>query len=84
MYLTAGVNNTIAENLTFAEEVLSAMRRFVRDDWGDLDKEDIQANRDALVYGDRIFAAYNTTEGKVYIITESDRSITTVLFAHEY
>ena len=32
----------------------------------------------------RIFAAYDTSEGKVYIITEHDRSATTILFAYEY
>ena len=42
-------------------------------------------NDNALRNGnDRILAAYDTSEGKVYIITEHDRSATTILFADEY
>jgi hypothetical protein len=48
-------------------------------------KRDMQSNDDAVKTGnDRILAAYNTSEGKVYIITEWDRSYTTLLFANEY
>lgn len=32
----------------------------------------------------RVLAAYDTSEGRVYIITEQDRSCTTILFADEY
>ena len=34
--------------------------------------------------GNRVLAAYNSTKGKIYIITEHDRSYTTLLFANEY
>ena len=44
-----------------------------------------ETNDNALRNGnDRILAAYNTSEGKIYIITEHDLSYTTILFTHEY
>lgn len=65
-------------------EVLSLIGRHIKGDWGDLDDEDKQANQRALIDGGRLFSAYVVDERKVYIITEADRSSTTVLFAEEY
>ena len=49
-------------------------------DWGDLDEEDKRRNDLALDRGFRIFSAYQTgSDVKVWIITEGDRSVTTVL-----
>lgn len=42
-------------------------------------------NDEAIKNGnDRVLAAYETSQGKIYIITEYDRSYTTILFSHEY
>lgn len=60
------------------------IRRHHCGDWGDLDKEDKQANEDALAHGGRIFSSYLTGDRKIYAITEADRSMTTILFAEEY
>jgi hypothetical protein len=56
----------------------------VRGDWGDLEEEDKTRNQEALTEGSRIFSAYNVGDGKVWIITEADRSSTTVLLPEEY
>lgn len=53
-------------------------------DWGDLDEEDKQANEDALRDGARILSAYLTEGRKIYVITEAERNMTTILFASEY
>lgn len=53
-------------------------------DWGDLDDEDKQANEDALKHGSRIFSCYLIGDRKIYAVTESDRSSTTLLFSDEY
>ncbi len=55
-------------------------------DWGDeLCAEDKQANEDALKHGTRLLSCYRTPAGdRLYIITEHDRSITTVLLPSEY
>lgn len=49
-------------------------------DWGDLDGEDKQANDDDLLHGGRIFSAYVVGGVKFWVITEADRSSTTILF----
>jgi hypothetical protein len=55
-------------------------------DWGALDEEDRQANEDALVHGGRLLSSYllPITKEKVWIITEHDRSATTLLLPSEY
>jgi len=82
--MTAGINEAQLEDNAFSSEVLSCFSRYQIGDWGDLCKEDKEANREALENGDRVLASYHTTHGKVYIITEADRSATTLLFAEEY
>ncbi|MCD6665980.1 MAG: hypothetical protein LT081_07870 [Hydrogenophaga sp.] len=58
--------------------------RHIGGDWGNLEQEDIKANENALAYGDRIFSSYNVGDGKVWVITEADRSSTCVLLPSEY
>lgn len=66
-------------------EVVNRMiRRHEAGDWGDLCREDKAANKRALKSGERVLSCYPSEHGKVYVITEWDRSLTTVLFAEEY
>ena len=61
------------------------LRRHHCGDWGDeLCAEDKQANEDALHYKTRLLSRYSTPGGSIYIITEHDRSITTILLPSEY
>ena len=54
-------------------------------DWGDLGEEDRQTNELAVGKGDQIFSCYQLGAGRrIYIITEWDRSVTTVLLPEEY
>ena len=54
-------------------------------DWGDLDAHDTRANEQALRDGARLLSAYKLTDGtRIWIITEADRSSTTVLLPDEY
>lgn len=55
-------------------------------DWGEaLCAEDKQANEDALVHGSRLLSCYRTLAGdRLYIITEWDRSMTTIMLPEEY
>jgi hypothetical protein len=64
--------------------LLHPVLRHVNGDWGDLGAEDGAANHRAVVDGSRILSAYVIGDAKVYVITESDRSSTTVLLASEY
>lgn len=66
-------------------DIKSAVDRHMRCDWDELDIEDRQANDDALRHGDRILSAYHSaTHVKFWIITEQDRSVTTILLPSEY
>jgi len=59
--------------------------RHVNGDWGDLDDEDKQENEFSVRNGFRILSAYTTSAGdKIWIITEADRSATTLLLPEEY
>jgi hypothetical protein len=68
-------------------DMMKALDRFVRGDWGDLDQEDWDANDEAVVEGERLLGAYYGGENgttKFWIITEWDRSVTTILLPEEY
>ena len=66
-------------------DVLEAFVRHVDGDWGDLCEEDRQANEEALVLGLRLFSSYHDRDHtKFWIITEADRSATTILLPNEY
>lgn len=67
------------------EEVWAALRRHQAGDWGELDPEDWQANEGALRHGTRLFSVYHCEDGeKFWVITEWDRSVTTVLLPEDY
>ena len=53
-------------------------------DWGDVHADDAQANTDGVAAGDRLLSAYETPFGRIWIITEADRSSTTLLLPDEY
>ena len=82
--MSSAVSQTVNTNKEFEEQIMRAVARYTSKDWGDLCDEDKQANESAIIQGDRILAKYDTCEGNIYIITEADRSITTVLFVEEY
>lgn len=61
------------------------LARHLSADWGDLDAHDQQANDAALRDGSRLLSAYTLDDGtRVWVITEWDRSSTTVLLPSEY
>lgn len=67
------------------EEIQASLSRHVRGDWGDCCTEDSAANDAALREGSRLFSVYHTAnQTKFWIITEWDRSVTTVLLPEDY
>ena len=58
--------------------------RHVSGDWQDMDRDDQAANRRAIDEGSRVFSAYQVGEYRFFVITEADRSATTILLAEEY
>lgn len=66
-------------------ELTLLMKRHLSGDWGDISENDAAANEDALRYGDRIISWYTvSTNDRIMVITEADRSATTILLANEY
>lgn len=64
---------------------LEFIRRHLNHDWGDLDEHDKHANDYGVRHGFRILSAYSLGDGtRIWIITEADRSATTVLLPSEY
>lgn len=61
------------------------LARHITGDWGDLPEEDVKENDFALQRGLRVFSAYKLDTGStIYVITEWDRSVTTLLLPEEY
>jgi len=72
-------------NAVSMSELLEAIGRHGVGDWGSLDKEDWDANERALQDEGRLFSAYISDQGvKFWIITECDRSATTLLLPEDY
>jgi hypothetical protein len=67
------------------DELTAALQRHASGDWGEVGKEDWQANDDALDDGARVLSSHRSRGGtRFWIITEADRSATTVLLPEEY
>ena len=78
--ITANAAATLA-----AEDVHRALRRHGQGDWGELGAADRQENERALREGGRLLSVYrDRNDTKFYIITEWDRSVTTVLLPEDY
>jgi len=64
---------------------LEFLSRHLRGDWGDLCQDDEVENELSLKHGFRLMSSYQVTETeKLWIITEADRSVTTLLLPSEY
>lgn len=91
IYLTPGASEAIG---SLQADPFELFYRHACGDWGSVCAEDAKANEDALRYGSRILSAYELTAStdieppeetiKIWIITEADRSATTLLLPSEY
>jgi hypothetical protein len=83
LVMTAGVNDLVQRG---ALNPVPYLRRHLDGDWGDLCDDDRHQNDAALKSGeDRLFSSYRVTNDlKLWIITERDRSVTTLLLPEEY
>lgn len=78
---TAGVAQLIEEK---GVNPAPYLERYLSGDWGDVPKEDKKSNDIAVKEGERLIGSYEMGGQKVWIITEWDRSQTTLLFPSEY
>lgn len=66
------------------ETILLSISRHLRGDWGELCEEDWQNNKKALQNSGQLFSVYIAGNTRFWIITEADRSATTILLPDEY
>ena len=84
---TKRVADLMGESKEFGEHVSDCLKRYITCDWGEMCEEDKQINDKAVKFGNRILASYENAvqkDWKIWIVTESDRSVTTVLFPEDY
>jgi hypothetical protein len=80
--ITPGALEAIVVSL---DDIESLVQRHADGDWGEVDDHDKAANDRALEEGTRLLSAYVLEDGtRIYIITEADRSRTTLLLPEEY
>jgi hypothetical protein len=90
LFMTSTVFGATCEHRPFASFVRCCISRHQSGDWGDCSPDDAALNDAALQDGNRIFSVYTIPAGlyalsdRIWIITESSREYTTVLFPSEY
>ena len=91
VYATQGVIAEMKDIYGFQEFCSGCLMRHRSYDWGDIDEEDKASNDEAVESGGRIISAYILPRyfciaytDRIWIITEADRSQTTILFPYEY
>jgi hypothetical protein len=83
LVMTSGVSNWI-DNIETHKKVVDCIRRHQSRDWGEVDEEDWETNNFSIKNDLRVLSSYTINNQKIWIITEADRSVTTVLFPGEY
>jgi hypothetical protein len=79
---TPGALNALEEA---GDDARAFLARHQSGDWGNLDEHDKRENELSIQRGFRIISAYTTSKGvKLWVITEADRSSTTILLPDEY
>ena len=79
--ITPGASEYLAQCSMTPDYLLA---RHLNNDWGDLEQEDKATNDYAIDHDERIFSSYNVCGESVWVITEADRSATTILLPSEY
>lgn len=86
--MTAGVAALVRQQPALAAQIATWIRRHAVNDCPDLSEHDRHANEDAIRDGDRVLTSWTVKTAdddvKLFVITEWDRSLTTVLRADEY
>ena len=83
--VTKSIADRIADNKVFAMQINRFFGAFLQKDWGDISENDKEMNDQNAESGiGNLMGAYETCEGRIWIMTEHDRSVTTILFPYEY
>jgi hypothetical protein len=82
--MTNGIRSLLAAHQTSVNVLAPLLVRHQSGDWGEVDDGDKRQNDLSVHDGFRVLSAYRLCREKVWIITEADRSVTTVLLPDEY
>jgi hypothetical protein len=78
--ITPGAREALSDR-----EIITALERHQSGDWGEVCKDDWVTNNLAIKRGERVLSAYIGADGNTFwIITEADRSHTTILLPEDY
>lgn len=82
--MTRSVDDWLTLNPTLSSDVMACLDRHHAGDWGDVGEDDKRENDFSIENGLRVLSAYTIEGVKIWIITEADRSVTTILFPEDY
>ncbi|WP_425628612.1 type I restriction endonuclease subunit M [Vibrio neptunius] len=82
LVMTQSISSLLSDNLAVSLQVL--IMRHKSGDWGNISVEDKVMNDEATRTGERVLSEYSLCGERIWIITERDRSVTTVLLPIEY
>jgi len=83
--ITEEIDRLIKSFPKFKNYVCKCVERHSECDWGNMEEAEKKENRFAIKHGERIFSAYKSDRyPNIFVVTERDRSITTVLCAEEW
>lgn len=83
--VSENIKKSLSESNQFTGEMLKILKKYCRQNWGDISEEERQRNDNAYKYkNDCILAMYNTSKGHVYINANIDRSQTNIVFSNEH
>ncbi len=82
--ITHGVYEYLKTHCLLPTAPVMLVARHAMGDWGEICEEDRDSNQRALIHGGRLMSVYRVGSRKMWVITEADRSVTTLLFPDEY
>ncbi len=88
--VSSSIKSLMTTDLSFHTFIYTSLMRHEKGDWGEISKDDHDSNSHALTSEQRLFSVYHCSTphsfkgDRIYIITEADRSATTVLWPYEY
>lgn len=83
--MTRGIAAKMAENEQFAKQVTHFFGRYLEKDWGEISETDKKINDWNIENGSgSLMGVYETCEGRIWIMTDEYRYVTTILFPEEY
>ena len=81
---TFQVYEKVRKDSSFYQFVINCLKRHLLGDFGEIPEQDFKENLYSLEHDLRIISSYSFNHNKIWIITDADRSRTTVLFPEEY